>query len=65
MMDQIDEIKSDRVFRMSYEEFLEALARVAFSIDIQPIGPTEVFSFLINFLISQFYLIMFIIIRTI
>ena len=29
---------------MRYEEFLEALARVAFYIDIQPIGPTEVFN---------------------
>jgi len=39
---------------MRYEEFLEALARVAFFIDIQPIGPTEVFYYLI-------YLILFII----
>lgn len=29
MMTKVDELESDRIFQMSYIEFLEALARVA------------------------------------
>ncbi|CAD8053199.1 unnamed protein product [Paramecium primaurelia] len=38
MMTQIDELNSDRIFQMSFVEFLEAFARIAEDIDIRQIG---------------------------
>ncbi|CAD8184428.1 unnamed protein product [Paramecium pentaurelia] len=38
MMTQIDEVNSDRIFQMSFVEFLEAFARIAEDIDSRSIG---------------------------
>lgn len=41
MMTQVDELNQDRIFQMSFVEFLEAVARVAEKYSPQPLTQTE------------------------
>ena len=42
MMVQIDELNSDRMFQMSFVEFLEALARMAEAVSLKSPSPIAV-----------------------
>ena len=43
MMTQIDELNSEKIFRMTFVEFLEALGRIADKLSPLKIGATSVF----------------------
>ncbi len=44
MMTQIDELNSNRIFQMSFIEFLEAIARICDLFSAPPYGDTTVIS---------------------
>ena len=49
MMTQIDELKSEKIFRMNFVEFLEALSRIAEKLSPLKIGaPSVIIIFLLK-----------------
>lgn len=55
MMTQMDEINSERIFKMSFVEFLEAVGRIAHKLSPLKIGATPVTLFILYFFLTHFF----------